>query len=418
MLNLKDKINERLSEDIKNILDCCSKTAAQSGFKIYLVGGVVRDLILGRDIFDIDITVEGDAVEFSRILEKKCSSKIKQIQSDLKTTKMVFENGAEIDFASTRKESYPKAGHMPVIDEIGSTLIDDVKRRDFTVNSLVLSLNQENFGEVIDYLGGLEDLNRAEGGQLRILHDKSFIDDPTRIIRGLKFSVRFGFKGFRLEEKTLMLQNEYLSNHLNNDICWSRVKSELVQTFSLNLPKAYDYFIEQGIYKLINSDFEKKIDSVLIKELTDKYKPENIWLVYLGAILYDSKCAECLGLNKTEMKILSDIQKLLGAEIPSEKFDIYKFFKGMALEAVLVYYLITQNLKGGQALLYLDELRHVKIHISGDDLIKLGLEPSEQFGEVFDAILKEKLEGNLTSLVSTEKEELQFAAEIIKELKN
>ena len=220
MLNLKEKVDKQLSENIKSIFSCCSEAARDNGYRIYLVGGVVRDLILGMEIFDVDITVEGDAVEFCRHLEKKCNCSIKQIQQDLRTAKVVFDSGIEIDFASTRKESYPKSGHMPVIEETGCALIDDVKRRDFTVNALVMSLNKADFGDVTDYVGGLEDIEQK---QLKVLHDKSFIDDPTRIIRGLKFSVRLGF---RLEENTLKLQNEYLQNHLSGDICWSRIKSD------------------------------------------------------------------------------------------------------------------------------------------------------------------------------------------------
>ena len=151
----------------------------------------MRDLLLGREIFDVDITVEGDAIELAEFLETKTSAKILQTQPELRTAKIRFENGVEIDFASTRTEAYPKKGHLPVLVKTGCGLMEDALRRDFTINAMAASLNSENFGEIIDNTGGLEDLEKK---QLRILHKGSFIDDPTRIIRGLKFAVRFGFE--------------------------------------------------------------------------------------------------------------------------------------------------------------------------------------------------------------------------------
>lgn len=402
MLNLSDTIKNKLSVKIQDILKSVREN--KNGFNIYLVGGVVRDLILGREIFDIDITVEGDAVELCRMLEKNNIGKIKQIQNDLRTAKMVFEDGIEIDFASTRKEFYPKKGCMPEILEIGCPLSEDVKRRDFTINSLILSLNEANYGAVIDFVGGLEDI---EAKKLRILHDLSFIDDPTRILRGLKFSVRFGFE---LEEKTKNLQDDYLKNHLSTDICYSRVKSELIQTFSLNIALAYDFFVEQEIYRLLNLSFNKFVSSLKIKEAADKYQPEYIWLLYVGVVLTGSKVLNLLELTKNEKKIVTHVQKMLKSTAPVDNFEVYKFFESMPVESVLVYYFITQN---SQALHFLDDFKDIKLNISGEDLIKLGMKPSEEFKSILDSVLEEKLSGNLFS----KDDELKFLRFQIKQLK-
>ena len=161
----------------------------------------------------------------------------------LPTAKVLFKNGVELDFASTRKECYKKQGDLPVVTEIGCPLKDDVLRRDFTVNAIAISLNRNNLFEIVDYLGGQEDLSKK---QLRILHKKSFYDDPSRIIRGLKFAVRLGFI---LEEETKILQEEYLENPLKN-IPLERVKSEIKELFSLNKLAAFDDFLTQKIYKI------------------------------------------------------------------------------------------------------------------------------------------------------------------------
>ena len=149
---------------------------------LYYIGGIVRDMILGKDSFDVDITFVGNAIEFAQTIK---DAEVLQINDAFGTVKIKLQE-KEIDLASTRNEIYPKPGHLPVVTEIGCSLKKDVLRRDFTINTLAKSLES---GEIIDYLGGVEDI---KSGTIRVLHDKSFIDDPTRIIRALKFSVRFG----------------------------------------------------------------------------------------------------------------------------------------------------------------------------------------------------------------------------------
>ena len=201
-VNLIKKLDKKTFEAITE----CVKVAELSGIKIYLVGGIVRDALLSKNINDVDITVEGNAKEFVEILECYASVKKVKYNENLPTAKVLFKNGVEIDFASTRAEVYEKFGDLPKIVKTGCPLKEDVVRRDFTVNAIAISLNSENLFEVIDYLDGVKDLERKK---LRILHNKSFFDDPSRMIRGLKFAERLGFT---LDEQTLNLQNEYLSN--------------------------------------------------------------------------------------------------------------------------------------------------------------------------------------------------------------
>lgn len=402
MLNLKNKLKDSLNPQIYNTLWICSDFAREFGVKLYLVGGVVRDLLLDKEIFDIDITVEGDAVAFANFLTSKIGASVMQVQLDLKTAKVVFENNIEIDFASTRTECYPQKGHLPVAQSFGTTIDIDAKRRDFTVNALALSLNPEDFGRVFDFFGGILDLNNK---QLRVLHDSSFIDDPSRIIRGLKFSVRFGFN---LEKNTLFLQEQYLSGAPNPDISFSRLKSELLQAFSLNNTDVLDKFICQKIYKLLIPDFNFEINPRTLKSLVDKYLPQNIWAVYLGCFLVHSELP--FGFTKSEKKIFSDVRKLLRLPAPFDNFSVYKFFENVQTESVLIYYLLTKNLS---ALHFLDDLRFVKLSVTGDDIIALGVKPSSNFQILFDSLLEEKLSGSLHSRL----DELNFLKFKIKQLK-
>ena len=402
MTNISSKILTALPSSVNDALKRVIEH--KKSFKCYIVGGVARDLLLGREIFDVDITVEGDAVEFAGILETKNEAKIVQTQPELRTAKLKFKNGAEIDFASTRTEAYPKKGHLPVPVKIGCPLEEDVKRRDFTVNTLAASLNEEDFGEIRDFTGGREDLEKK---QLRILHKASFIDDPTRIIRGLKFSVRFDFE---LEPETRTLQDEYLNNP-NADISYSRLKSELMQAFSLPYPEVWKKFIEQNIFRLINKDFKSEINADKAFSLIKKYKPANQWLFWLAPVFIGSKTLDLMNFTREEKKIITDLEKILNSTPQqNSNLGIYKFFNGIEKEAVLGYYLLTNQ---HFALDFLDNLAEIRLQITGEDIKKAGMPPSSIYNEIFDAILEEKLSGNLCS----REDELDFLKFLIKELK-
>ena len=379
--------------------------------KLFYIGGVVRDELLDKQSIDIDITYVGNAIEycskfgeviqinpdFGTVRVKIPSSPHREIADFVPSTESghnVSEelNNVIVDFASTRSETYPKKGHLPVVEKIGCSLKEDVLRRDFTINALAKSITT---GEIVDYVGGLKDLKNKK---LRVLHDNSFIDDPTRIIRGLKFAMRFNFE---LEEHTKKLQDEYLKN-INYDMSYKRIKKELIETFNApisNITKEYkkqrtfERFINEKIYKLVTPN-DVEIPSINIEELIEKYSldmdchvanaphnDEHIWLIYVGVL----KDLSRLPLTKIEQKILDDVpQNILNSD-----FELYKTFENAKIETILLY-AILKDQKGAKH--YLDNLRNIKILINGKDLQNLGISPSPQYQEIFDEVLKAKLQ--------------------------
>lgn len=379
--------------------------------KLFYIGGVVRDELLNKQSIDIDITYVGNAIEycskfgeviqinpdFGTVRVKIPSSPHREIADFVPSTGSghnVSEelNNVIVDFASTRSETYPKKGHLPVVEKIGCSLKEDVLRRDFTINALAKSITT---GEIVDYVGGLKDLKNKK---LRVLHDNSFIDDPTRIIRGLKFAMRFNFE---LEEHTKKLQDEYLKN-INYDMSYKRIKKELIETFNAplsNITKEYkkqrtfEKFINDKIYKLVTPN-DVEISSINIEELIEKYcldmdchvantprNDEHIWLIYVGVL----KDLSRLPLTKIEQKILDDVpQNILNSD-----FELYKTFENAKIETILLY-AILKDQKGAKH--YLDNLRNIKISINGKDLQNLGISPSPQYQEIFDEVLKAKLQ--------------------------
>ena len=360
--------------DIINIYD--------NSDKLYYIGGVVRDKLLGVKSFDVDITYVGNAIEdcakFGQVIQEN---------PDFGTIR-VNVGGKEVDFASTRAEIYEKKGHLPIVTKIGCTLKEDVLRRDFTVNAFAMSVKT---GEIVDYVGGQKDLKNKV---LRVLHDESFVDDPTRIIRGLKFRVRFGFD---LEPNTRKLQEDYLA-HINYDMSYKRVKKELIETFNLNSQYAFELFIKEGIYKLISPE-KFDIPKVNIENFINKYPVKMPWIVYVG-LLPDLSRIE---FTKEEKKIIEDFRSI--GELKND-FEIYKAFDGLALESILLY-AISRDMKS--AFRCLDVLRNIKISITGNDLKNLGIKPSPKYQEIFDYVLKEKLK----SPNMNKQDEISLAKKII-----
>lgn len=371
--------------------------------KLFYIGGVVRDELLGRESLDVDITYVGNAIEY-------CSKfgEVVQVNPDFGTVRVAIPSPPSlcdthssigtrgevtIDFASTRSESYPQKGHLPVVEKIGCSLKEDVMRRDFTINALAKSVTT---GEIVDYVGGLEDLKNKK---LRVLHDESFIDDPTRIIRGLKFATRFGFE---LEEHTKKLQDEYLAN-INYDMSYKRVKKELIETFSLNSQSAFKAFIDQKIYKLVTPN-DVEIPKVNVENLVTTYLtaqppscPTALWLIYVGILGDLSR----LPLTKIEQKILDDVPK----EILKTDFELYKTFQNARIETILLYAILKDEVGARH---YLDDLQNIKLEITGKDLQNLGIKPSPKYQEIFDEVLKAKLQNPKIS----KKDEVEIAKKL------
>lgn len=332
---------------------------------LYYVGGYVRDEILGVKSLDIDFCYEGNAIDFAQKFN------ILRTNKDFGTVRVLFES-EEIDIASTRLEEYPKAGHLPVIKEIACPLEKDLLRRDFTINAMAKNTVTN---KLVDYFGGFEDIKNKK---LRVLHSKSFIDDPTRIVRGLKFSVRFNFE---LEEETKRLQDEYLDN-INYDMSYHRLKKELIETFNLNKEEAYFKFVEQGIYKLLGENQVVPELKASISNLVEKYNPHYIWLVYLG--LYDLSNFE---LNRDETAILDSYYKIKSA-IPKDDVEAYFLFNKAPLESILLYAI---SINYDIATNYLENLKNLKLFVKGEDLLALGVPKGVVYKEILEKLLVEKI---------------------------
>ena len=447
--NLKKELEKVVTENTIKVLYLCSEAAEKLSLRLFLIGGAVRDIITGKDNFDTDITVQGNAIEFAHLLEQNYPNicKIKEIHESFGTVKVVFalsNEEIELDIASTRKESYPYPGSLPKVDEIGCDLYYDVKRRDFSINSMALSLNKENFGVLTDYLGGYDDIKQKK---IRILHEKSFIDDPTRIIRALKFRVRFSYD---LDETTKQLQENCLDSGMFDNFCGERIKSELKQTFNLvrsgsvsrsgcdeqamqaelilNKAEIMEIFIRENIYRLVDKDInnnwiassqaprnDKPIQNI-VSEYLSFINYDFFWLIYLGVMLSDfsnekiNQIAQKLYLSSMETEVLTGAKDLLNkTNCGQANFEIYEFFEKFMPESILICLIKKPELKE-KADLYFKKLKDIKIYTTGETLINLGVKPSPVFGEILRKLLKARINGEFFS----EEEEKEFIKKILR----
>ena len=400
----RQEFEDFITEDYKQAISESIAIAEQLNIKIYLIGGIVRDLILQTPIKDVDITVEGDAIDFCKKLEQNSDCKIKSVQENLRTAKVAFKSGAIIDFASTREELYSAPGVLPIAKNFGCTLDKDVKRRDFTINTLAIELTGNRKYYLVDYYNGLNDIKNKI---IKILHEKSFIDDASRIVRAIKFQMRLGFD---IEEKTYALMQEYLNN-ADKTIPLERIKNELRQYFCIPCDNLYQNLTDKKVYKLISDNPIKNIDFSAFDDIKNFYDINNLWFVYMALLLLNSDFENPrLNLTSHEKKILNEVKELQSKyPIKDDNLSIYKAFIDKTEISPIIYYVIN---KDKAVLKFYTALKQIRILITGKDLINLGFIPSPYFAELFEKILMKKLDGKL----KTKQEELEYVKSFVNKI--
>ncbi|WP_338832738.1 CCA-adding enzyme [Moorella humiferrea] len=221
----------------QRILSQARKIATAKGLRVYLVGGTVRDLFLGRPEVDLDLAVEGDGLSFAGELARQLGGRVVFHERFLTAT--VYWSGERVDVATTRREFYPHPGSLPEVEP--ADLEADLARRDFTVNAMALPLNAGDLNAIVDPFGGRLDLDKRI---LRVLHEDSFSDDPTRLLRGIRFVTRLKFT---LEEKTYCLARQALMDGYLERIAAERYWQEFFLLLKERRPvAAWEGLIELG----------------------------------------------------------------------------------------------------------------------------------------------------------------------------
>ena len=416
---------KKIPPKFKKLLSTVSEVSCDFGYNIYLVGGVVRDLLLERKVFDLDIVVEGNAIKLAESLSENLKSNFMRHHSF--GTATVSWKGHKIDFATARTEKYSHWGALPKVNP--ASLSKDLLRRDFTINSLAVSLNKDDYGRLIDPYGGVADLKK---GLIRVLHSGSFLEDPTRILRAIRFEQRFGFK---IEPETFSLMRQAIEKKALNWVNPHRLRDELILILKEPEPCRYIQRVNKysGFHflyprlKLDRGDSKlcKRIEETLRYYIKNNRLPRapQSWLIYLGAILkgLPSKTIEKIlhdfAFKKGERIIVTSIrQGLLKAKrlkVSASPKAVYCFLNQYSLETILFFYTYyPQNRLHKNIEYFLAELIHSRTQLQGRDLKELGIEPATLYGR----ILKNLLYAKITKGLKTKNQEIKEAHSIFKRL--
>ncbi|OGW53712.1 MAG: hypothetical protein A2Y81_08735 [Nitrospirae bacterium RBG_13_43_8] len=430
--NISIKMKKILPKQILNILHTIGQGADREGYRAFVVGGFVRDILLGVRNFDIDVAVEGDAILLGRRVADFYKGSL-VVYSKFGTSTVVIEwpkgvrrpNGAnakfKIDFATARKESYEKPAALPSVQF--SSLKDDLQRRDFTINAMAASLNKGSFGQLIDFFGGEKDL---ENEIIRVLHDASFIDDPTRIFRAVRFEQRFGF---RMDRYTERLIKHAIKEGMFNKTQNQRIRDELILILQEEKPirailRMKELHELRFIYKKITVYRSTETLFSRIKAAADKYNKTafnkrhiELWVIYLMALLeslsFDETKFVCekfwfrrgarIMLLSCKRNYRKALRMLCSRKLRPSR--VYSILEPLSFEEILfISAKAKSKLANSRIADFFAKYNMIKTAIGGEDLKRLGVKPGPLYTKFLRNVLHKKVDGE----IKTKKDELEF----------
>ncbi|MBL7072953.1 MAG: CCA tRNA nucleotidyltransferase [Candidatus Omnitrophica bacterium] len=439
MLNVADKMDKKLPGKLMALIRLIGKTADDSGLGAFLVGGFVRDLLHGAANYDLDVVIEGDAIRFAKKLADKISGRVvtyKKFGTAVIVKKWPKWLGSppradgifKIDVASARKETYKKPAALPTVRF--SSLKKDLSRRDFTINAMAIDINKKDFGLFIDFFDGKEDLKKSV---IRVLHKKSFIDDPTRIFRAVRFEQRFDFE---IEKHTEFLIKHAVKRNMFHHTQDQRIREELMLMLREWHPeKAVFRMKELHELKFIHPALSLKKDAKKtfnnLKKCVKWYKTvcaednADEWLTYFMVMLEklsENEIREVLKKfiftreSSAKLKNYSMFGASAAKKISRNKrmraSEIYAILKPLEKEVVLYIMAKVKSEKAKRRIKkYFTELESVTLKIKGHDIAAEGVKHGPYYTELLRRVLYEKIDGNVT----TKRDEILCLKKIIKE---
>lgn len=418
VMNLAQQMERYLPQPLMALVEDISAQAAKEGQRVYLVGGVVRDLLLDSPNFDLDLVVEGDAVA----LAQQVALRHEGIPSFMRvlthrrfgTAKLRYEDFT-LDLATARKETYVRPGALPVVTP--GTLKDDLIRRDFSINAMAISLASHDYAELIDPHHGKKDL---EHRLIRILHPMSFRDDATRILRGVCYEQRFNFE-FEAQTYRLLERDTPMLDTISGD----RIRHELDHIFEEDYPeRVINRLSELGVLHRINPSL--KGDGWIAAEFAKARslkKPGQLPSLYFCLLAYSlneieaRKLLDRLNVPAKSSRAILDTLRLknsLGCmdKLSPKPSDIYYFLREYEPLAVQANALATESPTLHRHLqLFLTRLRYVRTALGGEELKELGISPGPEMGKLLRKLHEAKLDGRVRTRADERKLVLSLSVE-------
>ena len=376
----------------------------------YLVGGAVRDLLRGEPALDLDVCVEGDAPEAARLVAERLDGSVEAY--DRFGTATVSAPGLTVDIAGTRRERYPAPGALPEVEP--APLDEDLRRRDFSVNAMALGLSRGDLGELHDPFDGQRDL---ESRVIRVLHERSFVDDPTRLLRALRYEARLDAA---MDPRTEELALEAIDGGALKTVSGTRVRVELVQLLEEHeMPAAVERLcrlrIDRALYPCLMCLPDRAASAAVAAAETGA---DRALSVLASMITPDADALhpwlDSLSFTRPERERVAraasagpQLAHTLRADMPAS--EIHGLLHGEPLEALAVA--LAWGAPGEPVLRYLADLRGVRLEVTGADLLAAGVPESPALGRALDETLRLKLDGEIAG----RDEELRVALELCRE---
>ncbi|MBP1730663.1 MAG: domain containing protein [Deltaproteobacteria bacterium] len=425
--NVKKLMEERINKGVLGKLSAIGDLADEMSYHAYLVGGFVRDLLLRNENYDIDVVVEGDGIRFAEELARLVSAKMRP-HKEFGTAKVMYPDGFSVDIATARLEYYKAPATLPIVEH--SSLKLDLYRRDFTINTLAISLNKHTRGELIDFFGAQRDIKEKT---IRVLHSLSFVEDPTRVFRAVRFEQRFSFQ---IGKYTLNLIRNAMRMGFLSRIKGSRMWSELALILSEENPAGiFKRLQELDLLKFLYPGLIFDADKArLFKELdtvrkwyTLLYKGKLNHALYYLLGLVDYAPAHDIAEFAKRLELSETIRKKLVNEVDKARHVMAKFGSGvkemrkstifheleqLGLETRLFLMAKTSSEETKKVvsnyIMYADSFEPL---LTGKHLKQIGIKEGPIFGEILDALKDAKIDRSL----ATKEQEMEFVHSYMQE---
>jgi tRNA nucleotidyltransferase (CCA-adding enzyme) len=413
--NIRPVMRTRLPGSVIALLEQAGHLGQQLGYKVYAVGGFVRDILIARPNLDIDLVVEGDGIQFARELAALRKGRVKE-HLKFKTAVVVFPDGQRIDVATARLEYYEYPTALPTVEL--SSIKMDLYRRDFTVNALALQLNPGDFGQLMDFFGAQRDIKEKI---IRVLHSLSFVEDPTRILRAIRFEQRFNF---RIDGQTHRLIKNAVQLKLFHKLSGARLTHELQLIVNEDnvlecLNRMHELKLMAAIHPLLALDAERMRVLSEVHKVHTWYKllylepKANAWRLFMLGLTMglerdqlDLVCQR-LRFSVRELREFLSLRDQLGDALArlmvwqdgqSALSEIYFTLAPLPVEAVL--FLMARSRREAirkNISLYLTRMRTQELFIDDGDLKSLGLQSGPAFAHILRKVRAALVDGEAAS---------------------
>ena len=412
---------------VQNILNKIGGIGDKLNFPVFMVGGVVRDLFLGIENYDIDVVVEGDGIKYARGLSKDLKGRTKSHEK-FRTAVVILADGFKIDVATARREFYEYPAAFPKVEL--SSIKKDLYRRDFTINAMAIQLNKKYFGKLIDFFGGQKDLRI---GIIRVLYNLSFVEDPARIIRAIRFEQRYNFK---MDSATEDFLKKAIDDKLLSRLRKKRIAEELILILKEENPlKSLKRLEELGALKYILPEVELDKDTVeRFNKVKDNYnfwksnisdEKIELWVIYFCCLIKNLEQSQIQRISKKLIfkqksldKInycysnLDQIIKIISQKNKILPSTIYLELKGLPNE-VLFFAMSESNTDIARERIYnyFEKYKKENLFISGKELKELQVEPGPIYSQILNKLFCAQLDGK----VKNKRDEMRFVKNILEE---